>query len=329
MEDELLREVTQRRMVAWLAGLAAVLHMLAFFAPSEYRQGLVRVPAGYGFLATLLVLWLNGKPRWDRVMRGVILSIVAAWLGMDLFQGMRLGRGVSTWMVLDTVLMSVMLFSFLPPRAAILGSVVTYGCFLVMAWLAGGRDVLLLVYVGLLLAFAAYLALHGQLVARERMRADVLRWQVYHDGLTGAVTRQALLEELIPLMGGEHVVLMVDLDHFKTVNDSFGHLVGDEALKHLTRVLKERVRPGDVVCRWGGEEFVVLLRDVTLAQGLELAEGLRRAVVQSPRAELPALTVSVGVASLSGVLEVEALISQVDAGLYAAKAQGRNRVLVS
>ena len=67
MEDELLREVTQRRMVAWLAGLAAVLHMLAFFAPSEYRQGLVRVPAGYGFLATLLVLWLNGKPRWDRV----------------------------------------------------------------------------------------------------------------------------------------------------------------------------------------------------------------------------------------------------------------------
>lgn len=173
MEDELLREVTQRRMLAWLAGLAAVLHMLAFFAPSEYRQGLVRVPAGYGFLATLLVLWLNGKPRWDRVMRGVILSIVAAWLGMDLFQGMRLGRGVSTWMVLDTVLMSVMLFSFLPPRAAILGSVVTYGCFLVMAWLAGGRDVLLLVYVGLLLAFAAYLALHGQLVARERMRADV------------------------------------------------------------------------------------------------------------------------------------------------------------
>lgn len=184
-------------------------------------------------------------------MRGVILAIAAAWLGMDLFQGMRLGRGVSTWMVLDTVLMSVMLFSFLPPRAAILGSVVTYGCFLVMAWLAGSRDVLLLVYVGLLLAFAAYLALHGQLVARERMRADVLRWQVYHDGLTGAVTRQALLEELIPLMGGEHVVLMVDLDHFKTVKDSFGHLVGDEALKHLTRVLKERVRPGDVVCRWG------------------------------------------------------------------------------
>ena len=74
---------------------------------------------------------------------------------------------------------------------------------------------------------------------------------------------------------------------------------------------------------------MVLLRDVTLAQGLELAEGLRRAVVQSTVPHLPALTVSVGVASLSGVLEVEALISQVDAGLYAAKAQGRNRVLVS
>ena len=105
---------------------------------------------------------------------------------------------------------------------------------------------------------------------------------MYHDGLTGAVTRQALLEELIPLMGGEHVVLMVDLDHFKTVKDSFGHLVGDEALKHLTRVLKERVRPGDVVCRWGGEEFLVILRGVSREQAR--AVGLRPAFEFQPAA---------------------------------------------
>lgn len=324
-----LHRLAQQRMIAWLAGIAAVFQALLLLIPGPYLVGTQHFAALYGLLGSLVILFLNRHPENLNWIKRVTFSVVAVWLGLDFWTGVQERRGVSMWMALDTVLAGVMLFSFLPARLAVRWSALTYLLFVLAALGARTSDLAVVGYVGVLLAFTGYLASHGQLLADERLRSEVLRWQVQHDGLTGAVTRQALLETLEPLLGGRHVVLMVDLDHFKAVNDQFGHMVGDRALRHLVEVLRARVRQGDMVCRWGGEEFLVLLRDVSLEQGQGLAERLREAVKTSVSPGIPPLTISLGVASLERVTSVPELLVLVDARMYAAKAGGRDRVFMT
>lgn len=124
-------------------------------------------------------------------------------------------------------------------------------------------------------------------------------------------------------------VLLIDLDRFKQVNDIYGHLKGDEALRKTVGLIKQRIRSSDELCRWGGEEFEVLMQDCTHQQSLELAEKLRRWVEEGVVIQFPdgsPLTISIGVASIEDDDTVDALLSRVDAALYKAKNAGRNRV---
>lgn len=121
-------------------------------------------------------------------------------------------------------------------------------------------------------------------------------------------------------------VIMVDMDHFKLVNDQHGHQVGDEVLVRLAKVLMRNTRAVDVVGRWGGEEFLVVAPNTELAQAAQLAEKLRTAVANS---ELPAVgfkTASLGVASYNAGDDQESIIGRSDAALYNAKRNGRNQV---
>ena len=124
-------------------------------------------------------------------------------------------------------------------------------------------------------------------------------------------------------------VLLVDIDHFKLVNDSHGHAAGDRVLAHVARVLHTHARATDCVARMGGEEFLVLLPDMNAADALRLAQRLRQSVeeqpVQSARHALHT-TVSIGVAIVrSGDAGVDPVVGRADAALYRAKAAGRNR----
>jgi two-component system cell cycle response regulator len=178
----------------------------------------------------------------------------------------------------------------------------------------------------------------------EATRADRARLEVLAltDPLTHTHNRRALVERLTEELERARrysldlALLIVDLDHFKTVNDSYGHLVGDEVLRGVSAMLQREARAVDVVARYGGEEFVVILPETAAEGAIALAERIRERVCNSP--PIPGgeygwlrVTVSIGVATVptSHANSPEELISLADQALYRAKAGGRNRVCVA
>lgn len=168
----------------------------------------------------------------------------------------------------------------------------------------------------------------------EKLRT-VLAEQALKDGLTGAYNRRYLMQALAPAVehataAGEPLsAVMIDLDHFKTVNDTHGHRVGDEILCQVASCIMERMSPGQVLARFGGEEFLALLPGVDMATALVQAERWRRSClevrVQAADAWVGA-SISAGVAQLPAGGSPESLVSLADDALYQAKAQGRNQV---
>lgn len=160
------------------------------------------------------------------------------------------------------------------------------------------------------------------------------------DALTGLRNRRFaewfLSRELerVHRHGNELSVLLADLDHFKHVNDTHGHPVGDAALRHVGELLARETRKTDVCARWGGEEFLVALAQVPREGALALAERQREAIESTPL-ELPdgqrlELTISIGVATaIPGDAKPEDLVAAADRALYEAKGAGRNRVTVA
>jgi len=125
------------------------------------------------------------------------------------------------------------------------------------------------------------------------------------------------------------VALLIDLDHFKALNDTHGHLAGDEVLRQFANVLQGSLRQSDILCRWGGEEFIVLLRETAGRQALDVAEKIRRRSEQLTFSydEQPLrLTTSIGLSGLQPGDTLHALLTRADRALYRAKQAGRNRV---
>ncbi|MGE0047009.1 MAG: PleD family two-component system response regulator, partial [Hyphomonadaceae bacterium] len=159
------------------------------------------------------------------------------------------------------------------------------------------------------------------------------------DQLTGLFNRRFLTTQLEPLVlraacGGDPVSVMIaDIDHFKKINDTYGHDVGDEVLREFAARMATNVRPSDFACRMGGEEFAVVMPNTTGDVGCLAAERLRRHVAGAPfivanGTERLDITVSIGVAATEGRDETaETLIKRADEGLYQAKRSGRNRVV--
>ncbi len=157
----------------------------------------------------------------------------------------------------------------------------------------------------------------------------------YLDGLTGIFNRRyfesRITEEIerARRFGTSLAVVMVDVDKFKSLNDNFGHLLGDEVLRQVSSLLSRQIRKIDVVCRYGGEEFVVLLPQTSLEQALHVAEKLRHAVEEWQFPGVPrSLSVSGGVAVFPNHGSTrDDLVKAADTALYAAKEGGRNRIL--
>ena len=121
---------------------------------------------------------------------------------------------------------------------------------------------------------------------------------------------------------------MIDLDHFKRLNDEHGHALGDAVLAEVASAIVGAIRPGDVACRYGGEELVVLLPDCAMAEGLDKAEMLRVRIERLSENHGAQISASFGVATLPDTSsKVADIIADADAALYRAKAEGRNRVV--
>ncbi|SKA35570.1 GGDEF domain-containing protein [Consotaella salsifontis] len=180
------------------------------------------------------------------------------------------------------------------------------------------------------LAFGRLILREDQLLERER----VLRDFAYADPLTGLPNRrefEAKIEEAFgrgtPPASG--CLLLMDFDHFKDVNDRFGHAAGDDALKQLARLLQTTLRAGDFVARHGGEEFVAFLPETSALDARYIAERIRQRVAWEAMKvgeETLLVTVSIGIASANGKMSLAELFASADKALYRAKTAGRNRV---
>ncbi|WP_300157645.1 GGDEF domain-containing protein [Solidesulfovibrio sp.] len=215
-----------------------------------------------------------------------------------------------------------------------------FGVRAVQAWAAvdcpvGGPDhvvkllLLMSMFLLSLLTFCILSMTSGRVEAELRDARDALRQQAETDALTGLSNRRHFLEQARAILdgvreqGGRASLVMLDLDHFKRINDAYGHQAGDLTLRVVADRLREALREGDVIGRLGGEEFGVLLPGLDRDQALAVARRLRQAVAAS----LPGgrrVTASLGVAD--GEFHLDGLLAKADEYLYAAKEAGRDRI---
>ena len=269
--------------------------------------------------------WLKTLPsRWNGLSAATLFQTRSAMLSAG--QDFLLFRKLDT---ADLVLISYLSAATVFLSVVRLTSAMFAGIWLLMAFLLWST------------LFVVDRLLSMQLELNTRLRGLSLV-----DPLTGLANRRRLKEEFDVLTRRRNVerhiaLLMIDIDHFKRVNDIWGHAAGDEALKHLARVTKTTVRPGDLTARLGGEEFCVLLPDTTGDDAARIAERVREAIAgnacvlqeaavprTAPGREI-SFTISIGVAEMvaDNRLDLDGLIALADLRLYAAKAAGRNRVV--
>ncbi|WP_113640323.1 sensor domain-containing diguanylate cyclase [Escherichia albertii] len=172
-------------------------------------------------------------------------------------------------------------------------------------------------------------------ITEQKRLEEQLEHAAHHDALTGLlnrrqfyhITEQSQMQHLA--IAQDYSLLLIDTDRFKHINDLYGHQKGDEVLCTLAHTLKNCARKSDLVFRWGGEEFVLLLPRTPLDTALSLAEAIRLSVAKVSISGLPRFTVSIGVAHHEGNESIDELFKRVDDALYRAKNDGRNRVLAA
>ncbi|MCC6598850.1 MAG: GGDEF domain-containing protein [Alphaproteobacteria bacterium] len=185
------------------------------------------------------------------------------------------------------------------------------------------------------------LARSTQIMQELQRDLELVRKQALTDGLTNLANRKAFDAEILRISEDAYksaepfCMLLMDIDHFKSFNDNFGHQVGDQVLRLVARTLIDGVKGRDLAARYGGEEFAILLPQTSLAGGMKVADSIR-GIVQGKELvnrntgdKLGRVTISAGVAEYVSGESVESIIERSDAALYAAKHNGRNQVVAA
>jgi diguanylate cyclase (GGDEF)-like protein/PAS domain S-box-containing protein len=179
--------------------------------------------------------------------------------------------------------------------------------------------------------FRELLAISRDITEKVKIRRDI-KMLSETDKLTGLYNRVKLDHNLEKVLGQAQNndavfgLIMIDIDHFKEVNDCFGHLTGDAVLVELAGLLKNSIRATDLIGRWGGEEFLVILPDTDGTEAMKMAEKLRCAVSENRFPQQQHITISLGVSVFDGDTTVDSVIYRTDQALYQAKENGKNRV---
>jgi diguanylate cyclase (GGDEF)-like protein len=287
----------------------------------------------------LLLAGLAGFAVADRFMRSSrrpAVWVAGAWAALPalLAASVLVTGGITSpalvWLALPAVTLG---FRF-EPRGMVFGTVYVVAMFLAAAVLpdpqAAWEQRQLLIAIGALIISTVILS--GALVESDRAH----RRRSTLDSLTGLFNRNALEQRLAeldgqpcdPAKGISHAFLLCDLDHFKRVNDQFGHAAGDAVLQDVAYTMRATLRAGDSIYRVGGEEILVILPGAGHEDAIEIAERLREAVRERRPVGVP-VSISIGVAVAEPeVVDTDDLLARADAALYAAKASGRNKVFV-
>ena len=290
---------------------------------------------------TVVLCWLAVNPAWVGARITVVSSLWAGlylWAAIDIWRHVRLGLQQRWgWLYAAPMLLAAAMLAVRSVRGLVSPDTVIYEV---------EQNTLLSVgssLTGLVAALLLQMMLVSLVVSRLVGRLERLS---RHDHLTGLLNRRAMGELLAQeeqrvrrlagrgsgQVAGKMALLMIDVDHFKRLNDSHGHAAGDRALQHLATVMGANLRDIDHLARWGGEEFLALLPATTGAEALVLAQHLCDRVRDLPLASdvgrLP-LTASIGLADWQGPNDsLIALLARADSALYAAKHGGRDQVCV-
>jgi diguanylate cyclase (GGDEF)-like protein len=219
----------------------------------------------------------------------------------------------------------------MPPREAVIGAVITVAALLPAALPAGASHETGTIFITILVT-SAFAFAFSLITSRQRQQLLVLATK---DPLTGAGNRRALEAKLTEVVNAfmrsnrAASLVLIDLDHFKKVNDMYGHAVGDQILKRVTEIMNLRIRVTDSLYRIGGEEFVVVLEGADIEHAVRLAEQLRTLVVANELVPDHAVTISLGVAELRKGENGNDWLHRADEALYRAKDAGRNSTSIS
>ena len=320
--EERVRPVRQRALAILAVALIAAGPWLGWW------PALFLIPAALCFATADLLMPRVARPE---------LLMFGAWIGSGLVIGgaVALSGGPSqptlSWLAIPVITLS----SRFPMRGVVVGVIVNIAILLAVAF---GVDAHQTIHDPVLVIAPVALLLCVAVLSTPLMRSDIQhRSDAVIDQLTGMLNRKALSTRVAELaqqsqLTGESIGIIVgDLDHFKAINDTRGHSVGDVVLKEVAYKLRKQLRAFDLAYRLGGEEFLVLLPGSDLEQSAQLAERLREAVASNDVAGGVDITMSFGVgASHNGEpFDYAEVFKMADAALYRAKRSGRDRVCLS
>ncbi|WP_261665101.1 sensor domain-containing diguanylate cyclase [Deinococcus sp. Marseille-Q6407] len=326
------RIVQRRRLVLLIAALSLLCHLFALSALHGDRLGTQMTRLGSVMSAAVLLMALPQRPNFRLI--SVFISLQAlAWTAVALLEAAQQGSTLQASSLLSVGILAALMLALLPPGPAVTLVGTLYLVVCTVALLTGVSDPLTLLVLGTLLVAMTLNSEHGERVTRERARSEMLQGLALHDGLTDLLNRAAAEERLEswlkhPGSSGGYLVLL-DLDHFKQINDQHGHLTGDQAPRYTADVLRSHTGAGSLVGRWGGEEFILLLEGHSASEAQAVVEGIQQDLRRSADSGLPPLTVSGGSVSLAevGAPDLSALLGLADRRLYCAKAAGRDRLI--
>ncbi len=334
------------------ANLAFTGHAYQFLWPDHYLLQKWSNPAliiafilsGLGFAASFLDL----KQHFPRLYKGIIVTIISiivmgASLALLDLQSVLVAISAALLVLYSTGIIFLGLISWrngIPSAKYFFAASVTHASALLLSMIivTASLDLgdfaiyiveIAMLFDAILLAFA--LADQFRILQKEKLMAERL---ANIDHLTGMYNRRGFHDRIRPLwdtgLRNQHhmSIILLDLDRFKKVNDQHGHMTGDRTLQHTASLLGANARTGDILARWGGEEFILFLPETTLGEATGMAERLRRILARMDTTiKGMTLTASFGVAHTSSPhLSIEALFQQADRHLYRAKALGRNCV---
>lgn len=306
-------------------------------------------------VATFLTMFVLVRSGWSKRFADPVLTFPHALITIALCMAayVQLGDNRGNVMILIAQTIVLSMFRLKPIQVLMLGvfTIITLGA--CVGWMTfspegdtrassgwthfvvGGSTLLTLSLIG---KWVSDIRVRIGRQARELQEAvDTVKQMATSDMLTGALNRRMMTEladnelKLIERSGAPMCVALIDIDHFKHVNDHFGHHAGDAVLRSMAQHAQGQIRQVDKFSRWGGEEFLVMLPSNSAAEGMNAIERLRQSV---ERLEIPGypqlhVTFSAGVAQAKAGESLEQLIERADEALYEAKRQGRNRSLLA
>jgi diguanylate cyclase (GGDEF)-like protein len=293
----------------------------------EYLQAEKYLPRLYsyrrfiygGLVAIGFIIVVFGSRSFAVMIQLMILTTMSVWMLVIGYYSFKNGNNLAKFFV-PAILIGTC--------GATISSMTTWGLFPYTQWAFRGIELGMLLEMSLLsisFGFNFKMVYDARLNAESYARIDLL---------TNLFNRRALTELVYPIWNlGERQktsmsIMLLDLDWFKRINDEFGHIMGDDVLKHVAQVLKNRLRLSDIILRWGGEEFLVFLPDTDIVQAKFLAEKLRRYFDDYKVSNVARVTISVGVTSgFPNDISFDELIKLADEALYQAKKNGRNQVV--